>query len=346
MPLSEGDDLNSKDRLAAALAGESVDRPPVICPGGMMSAATTSLLNEAGGRWHTDPAVMAGLALDVHFKTGFENLGIPFCMTVEAEALGSRVDLGGPGVEPLVAEYSTLDDPEGFLNRPLPDPEVDGRMPVVLKSIGLLKGKGLPVPVIGNITGPFSTLTSVFDPLDVFRLMRKNPGLVNLLLDRVTEFLLYFADCQLRRGADVMAIADPTATGEIIGRKNFAAFLTPRIRRMVDCLKKGGTPVILHICGDASGLVDELAETGASALSFDSAVDLVKMKEKYPDLVFMGNISTHLLHQAWPDRVSSAVRRLLDGKIDVIAPACGVSLQTPLENLRAMTVAVMEAAEN
>jgi uroporphyrinogen-III decarboxylase len=86
--------LTPKERLLRTLRGQKADRPPVICPGGMMNAATVDVMNSTGRAFpdaHSDPVLMAGLAADVHEMTGFENLGIPFCLTVEAEVLGRQL---------------------------------------------------------------------------------------------------------------------------------------------------------------------------------------------------------------------------------------------------------------
>ncbi|HEX3032764.1 MAG TPA: uroporphyrinogen decarboxylase family protein, partial [Bacillota bacterium] len=76
-------DLSPKERISRVLEKKSVDRPPVICPGGMMNAAIVEVMTKTG---HTLPEghlrgdLMADLASYVHQNTGFENLGVPFCM--------------------------------------------------------------------------------------------------------------------------------------------------------------------------------------------------------------------------------------------------------------------------
>lgn len=42
------------------------------------------------------------MAVAINEQTGFENIGIPFCMTVEAEVLGSTVFYGSMSGEPKV----------------------------------------------------------------------------------------------------------------------------------------------------------------------------------------------------------------------------------------------------
>ena len=47
---------------------------------------------------------MAGLAEGLYQAGGFENYGVPFCMTVEAEAMGARVEMGDMLCEPHVVD--------------------------------------------------------------------------------------------------------------------------------------------------------------------------------------------------------------------------------------------------
>ena len=97
-------DLSPRDRLLRVLVRQRVDRPPVLCTGGMMNAAISEIVTTAGNTLpaaHTNPVMMAELASDVQQSTGFENLGAPFCLTVEAEALGSTVDYVSVSSEPV-----------------------------------------------------------------------------------------------------------------------------------------------------------------------------------------------------------------------------------------------------
>ena len=79
--------LSEKERLKKAFRHERVDRPPCICPGGMMNMITTELMDKSGVSWpqaHTDAEMMARLALANYENGCFENMGVPFCMTEES----------------------------------------------------------------------------------------------------------------------------------------------------------------------------------------------------------------------------------------------------------------------
>jgi len=337
--------ITEKQRLMDILNGRAVDRPAVICPGGMMSAATTEILQHYSKGFHTDSAVMADTAVAIRKATGFENFGVPFCMTVEAETLGSIVDLGDSAVEPRVVAYAgnTLSE---LTFASAPDPASDGRLPTVLEAISILARLAAPTAVIGNLTGPVSLATSILDPMQFFRLLHRDPTRVHDLLDFLTGYLVSFARAQIRAGADVVCIADPTASGEILGQRYFREFAAPYLTRIIDEVSGNGAGAILHICGDTSILVDELSEIRGAALSFDSVVNMKKTGERITASPLMGNISTQLLDQGSSERVRKATIRALEHGVDIVAPACGLSLATPGENLRALTDTVKNGGRN
>ena len=88
--------LTPKERLKMIMDGQSADRPACICPGGMMNMITSELMETVKiylPEAHSDARKMADLAKAVYDQKCFENYGVPFCMTVEAEALGAKVEI-------------------------------------------------------------------------------------------------------------------------------------------------------------------------------------------------------------------------------------------------------------
>jgi uroporphyrinogen-III decarboxylase len=74
----------------------------------MMNMAITEVMQQTGSLWpdaHCDPRAMSRLALGVQRLTGAENLGVPLCMIVEAEAMGAAVTMGTVDSEPRVTGY-------------------------------------------------------------------------------------------------------------------------------------------------------------------------------------------------------------------------------------------------
>ena len=334
--------MNQKERLIAVLGGEPVDRPPFICPGGMMTMVVTEVMEHAACFWpqaHTDPALMARLTLAAHELAGIENVGVPFCMTIEAEGLGAEVGLGSRESEPRVTRYAM--ETMSQLERLAPFDPSAGRAGVCAQAIRILKETAPHLPAIANLSGPISLATSLIDPLVYYRALRLNREAAHLLTRHCTEAIMAFGDALIEAGADLICIADPSATGEIIGREAFAEFALPYLNELSDhFLARFGAPTIVHICGNVKSLGGSLANVSAAAVSIDSLVGIGTLKELAPGKVAMGNVSTFMLEKGEPQQLAKSARRCLADGVDILAPACGISPRTPVANIRALAEAV------
>jgi len=341
--------VEQKKRLLSKLNREPVDRAPFICPGGMMSMVVTGVMDQCGSSWpeaHTDPAKMAALTLGANRLAGVENTGVPFCMTVEAEAMGAEITLGAKRSEPRVTAYAmkSFGDTSGLAS-------IDtgkGRAKTCIEAIKILKRDAPGVPVIANLSGPVSLASSLIDPLVYYRALLTDSAAVHRLGEFLEENLIRFGDAMIDAGADVICIADPSATGELIGRKSFGEFALPYINRIAEHFRRRtGTPVIVHICGDVRSLGATLSRVSAQAISIDSLVSIRTLKEMAPAQLGMGNVSTYMLEKSAPEAIMKRGKRCLEMGADILAPACGISPITPIENIRglARTVASPELAD-
>jgi [methyl-Co(III) methanol-specific corrinoid protein]:coenzyme M methyltransferase len=338
------DTFSPKERLLRVLNRQGTERPPVICPGGMMNAAIVDVMRKTGNTLpeaHHDSALMENLAYDVSVETGFENFGLPFCMTIEAEALGSGVDFGSLKCEPKIARepFASVD-----AVRFLPKAAIlkTKRAEAVINAVSALSKKHPDVPVVGSITGPVSLAASLVDPLAFLKELRKKNEMSHKVIGYVAEQVIEYAKLLAENGAAAISIADPTATGEILGPKLFSEFAVPYINKIVEELRKTGVPVIVHICGDVKMVKQQLAALRGNAISVDAMVNLQKLKEEYPSLTTMGNLSTYMLEFSDTEKIAAAAKRLLEQKIDILSPACGLSTSTTLSNINAFTNAVKD----
>lgn len=337
--------LTPKERLHTVLEGNKADRPPCICPGGMMNMITEELMQTVRiylPEAHTDAQKMAGLAKAVYEQGCFENYGVPFCMTIEAEEMGAKVNLGSRIYEPHVTGYviDTVSD-YGKL------PEIDlskGRVKVVLDAIRILKEEG-DVPVVGNLTGPVSTASSVMEPVVFYKEMRKKNQETHAYMEFITNQLIKFGTAQIEAGADVIAISDPSATGEILGPGFFREFTIKYINRLIDIFREKGAQTIVHICGNMNPVYEEVNGIRSDALSFDSVVPMKEARTKLEGRVLMGNVSTYALEFAEPDKVRTLAENCVKNGSDIISPACGLGMKSPLSNIRAILQAVAKEEE-
>ncbi|MCR4435697.1 MAG: MtaA/CmuA family methyltransferase [Clostridiales bacterium] len=332
-------ELSEKERLLRVLNREKVDRPPVICPGGMMNAAVVDVMNRTGHTLpeaHHDEELMAELSGDVHEYTGFENFGIPFCMTVEAEVLGSEINFGTLSCEPKI-QKEVFPSVAQVDYKEIASILKTGRIETVIQAGYRLSKRFPDVPLIGSLTGPISTAASIVDPMRFLKELRKDGRNAHRVVDYVTDLLIEYAKLMLDNGADVISIGDPTATGEILGPKMFEEYAVRYLNKLVDGIHSLNSPVIVHICGNMNAVKHLIPKIKSDAISTDAPVNLRLLKEEFPFLTTMGNLSTFLLEFGDPQKVSAQTERLLRDGIDIIAPACGLSTTSSLENIKAMT---------
>ncbi len=331
--------MTEKERLLKVLRNEQVDRPPVIAPGGMMTMACKEVMDRTNCRWpaaHRDAGKMAELSISMHHETGIENLGIPFCMTVEAEALGGEVEDGNEVTEPHMIHYP-MKSVEEWRNLQELNPHKDGRLPSILACTSLLS-KGHPdIPAIGNLVGPLSLATSLIDASLLFKALRQRPEEVHRMLDFLADNSIRYGEALIRNGADLIVISDPSATGEILGPDMFNAFALPYLNQMIHRMHTLGKPVIVHICGRIAPVYESLKRLAAECMSVDSVVNIKEMRNTISGKKLMGNVSTILLQNGPVDKIQKVSRNLLSSGVDILAPACGLSAKTPVRHIRAMT---------
>ncbi len=335
--------MTESERLQRVLHDEKADRPPVICPGGMMNMITTDLMQICGINWteaHTNPRLMADLALASYENHCFENVGVPFCMTVEAENLGAEVTMGSDIHEPHVTGYA-LDSVLDWKKLTAQDVHT-GRSGVVLEAIRILKEKNLDVPIVGNITGPISTASSVVEPVIFYKSLRKHKKEAHEYMTFVTEHLIAFARAQIEAGADVITISDPSGTGEILGPKLFEEYAVKYLNILLDGLQKEKLGSIVHICGKMKSVYSQINMVRSDALSFDSVVPMVQARANLEDRVLMGNVSTYTLEFGDPEAVARLARHCAKNGANIISPACGLGTRSPIGNIQAILTAMKE----
>ncbi len=337
--------LSPMERLFRVIKGEKVDRPPCICPGGMMNMIVEDVMDVTGVKWpeaHSNAEMMARLTMGVYENGGFENFGVPFCMTVEAESMGATVGLGTKVNEPRVVKYPINSVTEW---RNLKDLNIyKGRTKTVLDAIEILKSKNLDVPIIANLVGPVSTASSLMEPTIYYKELRKKPKEAHEFMEFVTDNLIYFAKAQVEAGADIIAISDPSGTGEILGPELFLNFAIPYLNKIVKAVKEdlpGG--VIIHICGKLKSIYGELKLLESDVISFDSITSVSEVVKNVENKAIMGNVSTLAMEKGTFESVRKLAIGCINNGVDILSPACGIGAKTKLRNIRTLVETAKDA---
>jgi len=214
---------------------------------------------------------------------------------------------------------------------------------VVLDAIKILKSKNSDTPIIANLVGPVSTASSLIEPVDYYKELRRKPKEAHEFMEFVTKNLIHFAKAQIEAGADILAISDPSGTGEILGPKLFEEFAAPYLNKIVNAVKDhvpGGT--IIHICGKLKSVYGILNSLDSDVISFDSIAGVKEVANNVNDKAIMGNISTLALEKSSPDTIKNLSQGCIKSGVDILSPACGIGTRTKLENIQSMVEVAKE----
>ena len=116
----------------------------------------------------------------------------------------------------------------------------------------------------------------------------------------------------------------------------------PCLNRLVDAFREKGVGTIVHICGQMNTAYAQVAEVRSHALSFDAIVSMRGAREHLPGRVLMGNVSAYGLEFGTPEKIRTMTQACLNTGVDILAPACGLGMKTPLINIQTMLSTLKE----
>jgi len=284
-----------------------------------------------------DPGLLYKAASFAVEKMGLDTLFLFVDMSLEAEACGCQVHYDDFHVPSVVTHpVKKIDDLTGLK---VPDPYRDGRMPVFLEAMRMMK-KNYTMLKIGTVCGPF-TLAMSLAGTDILMDTIKNQQKVHVILEYCEKVIVRYAQALIKAGADMLLIAEPA--GSQLSSSTYEGFSLPYTKKIINSLKR---PCVLHICGKAGHLVPKMCLSGAASLSLDD-VDMNQVIKNVPhNIVVTGNISPLKFSRSSPEVIKNQTINLLEStktrKEFLAAPGCDLPPETPLENVTAF----IEAAIN
>ena len=162
---------------------------------------------------HSDTMQILAKAIKAHDDADFCLL--PFCRTVEAEAMGAVLNYGDANTGPRAGD-PICESCEDVLA--LPDVDVTkGRMSEVLDACAKLKAEGETVCL--EVTGPFTMLNALMEPRKVFKAYRKDHEGMVKVLEKLGASLLEYIEAGKEAGVDVIIFSDSAGAPELLGPK-------------------------------------------------------------------------------------------------------------------------------
>ncbi len=342
MPERDSIGVTPREIVIRALGGLETPRTPAgplavhICA----RLAGVSLL-----RYTTDARALAECVLRYHERFRPDAVWVSADTWVSAQAMGAAVGatgddqpLGGIGA-PLVRTAADI------ASIPPPDPSSQGRYPLMLDALQrVVAALGRDVFVVAGFDQyPFSLAAALMGINEIMLKLVDDPPFVEALMERCMEYGLAYGRALAGAGADMLSGGDSPAG--LVGPRLYRSAALPFEKRLIAGLKSAtGKPVSLHICGDGTPILADMASSGADVLEIDHKVDMARACEIVPpSIALWGNLDpVSVLAQGSAADVRRAAREALETvkargrRRFVLSSGCTLAVETPPENLEAM----------
>lgn len=331
--------MKPKEIIIKAFEGGKPERVPVTLFGGGMWS-----IHNYGTTFKelsTDVQRMADMLIKmserlrcdvVYAGSGYNNF--------HASALGGSIkfrEIGAPDLEaPLISSEEDLPgldinaiDRENVIN-------------TVKEALKIAKSRiGDEYVVTMTAWGPFTLGARLVGEEAMMKATFKKPAFVEKVVDFATDLLIHLYEPLVEDGTlEVISLADPTASGDLISKKQFEKFALPYLKKFTDWARSRNVHTLVHICGNTTDRLDLFPLTGASCISLDHKTDIAKAKEiLHGRMCFAGNVDpVKVMLQGTVQDVEDHCKRIIetagtDGGF-VLMPGCDIPPTVPYENIQ------------
>jgi MtaA/CmuA family methyltransferase len=332
--------MTSRDIVFNAIRGKDTPRP-ACGPLAVHFCATDNGVSIED--FTLKPSILAECVIRYHEKYRPDAVWISADTWVTAEAMGASVRFPGKN-QPLSGNHEGFIHSSSDLDRiPNPDPYIQSRQPIMLEALSrVVEALGKDVFIVGCFDqSPFSLACQIAGIATVMTKLTEDLPFLEALMEKCLDYSMAYARAMAESGADMLSTGDSPAG--LIGPAHYANIVIPFEKRLFSGLKKTGKFLSLHICGDSTAFLEDMAATGADVLEIDHQVSISKASEKVGEKTALwGNIDpVTVLLQGSSREVSSSVRGLISKVKDagcrkfILSSGCTLAPTTPSPNLHA-----------
>ncbi len=335
--------MNYRERTVNALKGRLLDRFPT---GPLAVHYCAQLAGHSIKEYTLNPKALAESVLAYYEIFKPDVVWVSADTWVTAEAMGAQIafpdenqPLGGTG-EPLV---KSLKDVEKI---PPVNVKSQGRFPIILEALErVVEQLGDEVFIVGCFDqSPFSLACALMGMDNAMMAMMTDPNLLDKVLQRCAEYCIEYGTALSKVGADMLSTGD--SPSGLIGKQHYRNIALPAEQKDFSALKKNTDAFLsLHICGDATMILGDMAESGADILEIDSLVNMADACRIIPnEIALWGNLDpVGLLQNGTPEMVEQEIENienicaLHNRSRMVLSSGCTLTMDSKKENLLALT---------
>ncbi len=195
-------------------------------------------------------------------------------------------------------------------------PTMEEDVPYVLDTIRILRRElAAKVPLIGFGGAPFTLACYMVegkgskDFAQIKRMMYAAPEVYAALMEKITTMDTAYLNAQIGAGAQAIQIFD--TWGGILSPADYAKYVLPYTKKLINGLNRADIPVI-HFVKGAGAMLDIVKQAGGDVMGLDWHVDLGKARDLLgADMAVQGNLDPTVLF-APQNIIEREVKRVLD----------------------------------
>ena len=259
--------MTHRERFFAALRGEAIDRVPVFP---LLMHLTVDRAGITYREFARNGSALAQAQLLMQQVYDLD------AITACSDAFRVSADLGGDIVFPeqkppyLASPLLTHAGDLQKLGRPDPS-DSNSRMGDRVRAVAEMAGAaGDEVGVLGWVDMPFAEACSACGVTEFMLMIVDEPDFAHAVLARLTEIVIDFALAQAAAGAVMIGAGDAAAS--LISPPMYREFALLYEQQVCAAVHAAGGLVKLHVCGDTTALLPDMATCGADLFNVDHLV--------------------------------------------------------------------------
>jgi len=332
--------MTSFDRVMSIFTGDIPDLRPVVP---QIFGFTARLNGYRVNQYVTDGKVLADSQLRTRREMGYDILYAFADLLVEAEAVGCKLHYNEDAYPHLLAPV--LQDLDSLEDLPLPNPEKDGRMPVLIEAARLLRGHVRNECIIAAcVVGPITLASHLMGIERFLYKLIDEPAKVNKLLDYTEKVVEIYGSELLRAGAHCLIVFDPVSSPDVIPSSYFLKFESERLKRLYKHFSFLGSPISwISIAGPTQRIIPHYKESGINLATIDYEVSISEALSLSKGIVINGNLKPYDFVSDNPEDIkekTEACLREAEGRGSfIIGTGCEIPLEARPDNIMAFVQA-------
>jgi hypothetical protein len=158
-----------------------------------------------------------------------------------------------------------------------------------------------------GLTGTFSQVAFLFGIPELMIALLDQPAAVRRTLDKRHNVVVRQARELCASGARFIWIGEGLGSGSLISPDQYRDFVLPYEIELAEEIRKNGALSLLHICGDVTNTLADIAGSSADGFDLDYPVDLaVALETLLPEVAVKGNINPRLFMEGLSEELKDA----------------------------------------